>query len=67
MPVTDPEFQASQEGGQGQHGAVPVAHTPAAADAGTRATMEVLEGLDGQPRVRHEGGHRDPECDFDNQ
>ena len=43
-------------GGPGQHGAVPVADPPTAAGAGTpQLCMEVLEGLDGQLKVRHEG------------
>ena len=59
VPGTDPVLQAQTEGGQGQHGEVPAAHTAVAARAGTPsyagAGVEVLEGLDGRLSVRHEG------------
>ena len=46
MPGTDSVFQAPQEGGPGQHGAVPVADTPTAAGAGT---PQLCRGDGGSP------------------
>ena len=46
MPGTGSVFQAPQEGGPGQHGAVPVADTPTAAGAGT---PQLCRGDGGSP------------------
>ena len=62
VPGTGSVFQAPQEGGQGQYGAVPVAHTPAAASAGTTQLCRGGGGSSGKAGRPAQGTPRRTHC-----